>query len=162
MIISVNSRNPCLIKISWNKHEDKEITASNKVEERIILIRSQKVLIDRDLAALYGVETKNLNRQVKRNSKRFPPEFMFRLTSKEKNELVAKWHRFNSLKHSSVLPYAFTEHGAVMLASVLNSDKAVEASIYIVRAFVRLREILLTHKELAQKNEGAGTKDRNT
>ena len=129
----------------------KEIIATNQIEGIIILIRGQKVLIDRDLAELYGVETKNLNRQVKRNSKRFPPEFMFRLTSKEKKELVTKWHRFNSIKHSSVLPCAFTEHGVVMLASVLNSQSAVEASIFVVRAFVRLREILSTHKELAKK-----------
>jgi phage regulator Rha-like protein len=131
--------------------KEKVIIASNQIEEKIILLRGQKVLLDRDMAELYDVETKNLNRQVRRNSKRFPPEFVFRITSKEKKELVTKWHRFNSLKHSNTLPFAFTEHGAVMLASVLNSDKAVEASIYVVRAFVRLREILLTHKELAQK-----------
>ena len=129
----------------------KKLIVVESVEDKILLIRGQKVMLDRDLAELYGVETKNLNRQVKRNLERFPKEFMFQLTLEEKNELVTNWHRFNSLKHSSSLPYVFTEHGAVMLASVLNSVKAVEASIYVVRAFIRLREILLTHKELAVK-----------
>lgn len=81
------------------------------IEKRIFLIRDQKVMIDRDLAELYGVETKHLNRQVKRNIDRFPDEFMFQLTTIEKDELVTNWHRFNSLKHSSSLQYAFTEHG---------------------------------------------------
>ena len=121
------------------------------IEDKILFIRGQKVMIDRDLAELYGVTTKRLNEQVKRNKERFPIDFMFKLTAKEKSELVANCDRFNSLKHSTSLPFAFTEHGAVMLASVLNSKRAVEASIYVVRAFIRLREILLTHKELAIK-----------
>jgi len=108
-------------------------------------------MLDRDLAELYGVETKNLNRQVKRNPERFPSEFMFQLTLSEKEELVTNWHRFNSLKHSTVLPFAFTEYGALMLAPVLNSPRAIEAGIFVVRAFVHLKEMLLTHKELAQK-----------
>jgi len=121
------------------------------IENKILLIRGKRVMLDRDLAELYGVETKNLNRQVKRNIARFPIEFMFRLTKEEKSELVTNWHRFNSLKHSSYLPYAFTEHGAVMLASVLNSPKAVETSILVVRAFIKLREILLANNKLAEK-----------
>ena len=121
------------------------------IENKIFLIRGQKVMIDRDLAELYGVATKRLNEQVKRNRERFPVDFMFQLTIGEKSELVANCDRFNSLKHSTSLPYAFTEHGAIMLASILNSQRAVEASVYVVRAFVRLREILSTHKELAQK-----------
>ncbi len=108
-------------------------------------------MIDRDLAELYDVETKHLNRQVKRNKERFPGEFMFKLTKKERNELVTNWHRFDTLKHTSVLPYAFTEHGVAMLASVLKSDRAVKMSIMIVKAFVRLREFLGTQKELAKK-----------
>jgi len=108
-------------------------------------------MIDRDLAELYAVETKYLNRQVRRNKERFPSEFMFRLTRKERNELVTNWHRFDTLKHSSVLPYAFTEHGVAMLASVLKSDRAVKMSIMIVKAFVRLREFLATQRELAKK-----------
>jgi len=128
-----------------------EIVGLEAVESKIFLIRGQRVMIDRDLADLYDVETKNLNRQVKRNIERFSREFMFQLTKEEKKELVTNWHRFNSLKHSTSLPYVFTEHGAVMLASVLNSKTAIETSIFIVKAFVRLREILSTHRELAQK-----------
>ncbi|MCK9426516.1 MAG: ORF6N domain-containing protein [Ignavibacteriaceae bacterium] len=128
-----------------------ELAPTERIENKILLIRGQRVMLDRDLAELYGVETKNLNRQVKRNPERFPSEFMFQLTLSEKNELVTDWHRFNSLKHSTVLPFAFTEYGALMLASVLNSPRAIEAGIYVVRAFVHLKEILLTHKELAQK-----------
>jgi phage regulator Rha-like protein len=121
------------------------------IEQKIFLIREQKVMIDRDLAELYGVETKYLNRQVKRNLERFPEEFMFQLTVSEKDELVTNWHRFGPLKHSSALPYAFTEHGVSMLASVLNSDRAVKISINIIKTFVKLREIISTHKELAHK-----------
>ena len=111
------------------------------IESKILLIRGKKVMLDRDLAELYGVETKNLNRQVKRNKERFPVEFMFQLTKEEKNELVTNWHRFNSLKHSTSLPHAFTEHGTVMLASVLNSQRAIETSILVVQAFIKLREL---------------------
>ncbi len=121
------------------------------VEKRIFVIRGQKVMVDRDLAGLYGVETKYLNRQVKRNLERFPAEFMFRLTHKEKNELVTNCHRFNSIKHSSVLPYAFTEHGVAMLASVLKSEKAIKISIHIVKTFIKLREVIWSHKKLAGK-----------
>ena len=121
------------------------------IEQRIFLIRGKKVMIDRDLAELYDVETKYLNRQVKRNKERFPEEFMFQLMPDEKAELVTNWHRFGSMKHSSVLPYAFTEHGVAMLASVLNSDTAVKISIIIIKTFVKLREVLSTHKELAYK-----------
>lgn len=85
------------------------------IEQRIFLIRNQKVMIDRDLAELYGVETKHLNRQVKRNIQRFPEEFMFQLAPNEKDQLVTICHRFRSMKHSSALPYAFTEHGAIMV-----------------------------------------------
>lgn len=121
------------------------------VENKILLIRGQRVMIDRDLARLYGVSTKVLNQAVKRNIDRFPYDFMFILTKDEKNELVTNCDRFNSLKHSTSLPCAFTEHGALMLASVLNSPKAVETSIFVVRAFIRLRQILAAHKELAER-----------
>ncbi|HVN48020.1 MAG TPA: ORF6N domain-containing protein [Bacteroidota bacterium] len=123
----------------------------NYVEERIFIIRGLKVMLDRDLADLYGVETKYLNRQVKRNRDRFPHEFVFQLTKSERNELVTNWHRFESLKHSSTLPYAFSEHGVAMLATVIKSPRAVKMSIVIVKAFVRLRDILSSHKELAEK-----------
>ncbi|MFA5803523.1 MAG: ORF6N domain-containing protein [Melioribacteraceae bacterium] len=128
-----------------------EILPTERIENKILLIRGQKVMLDRDLAELYGVPTKVLNQAVKRNNERFPTDFMFVLTKSEKDELVTNCDRFNSLKHSTVLPYAFTEYGALMLASVLNSPRAIEAGIYVVRAFVHLKEILLTHKELAQK-----------
>ena len=121
------------------------------IEQRIFILRGHKVMIDRDLAELYDVETKYLNRQVKRNVSRFPEEFMFQLTEKEKNELVTNWHRFDSLKHSVSLPYAFTEHGVAMLASVLNSDRAVKISIHIIKTFVKLREWVTAHKALAHK-----------
>ena len=129
----------------------KRLVPYEVVEQKIFLIRGKRVMIDRDLAELYGVETKYLNRQVKRNKGRFPDEFMFQLAPVEKDELVTNWHRFQSLKHSSILPYAFTEHGVAMLASVLNSERAVKISIVIIKAFVKLREILSTHKELAHK-----------
>ena len=108
-------------------------------------------MIDRDLAALYAVETKYLNRQVKRNLVRFPEEFMFQLNRNEKNELVTNWHRFASLKHSNLLPYAFNEYGVAMLASVLKSERAVKISIFIIKTFVRLRQGLASHKKLTQK-----------
>jgi phage regulator Rha-like protein len=129
----------------------KELIPQERVEQRIFLIRRHKVMIDRDLAELYGVKTKYLNQQVRRNIKRFPQEFMFPLTEGERDELVAICNRFKTMKHSSVLPSAFTEHGVVMLASVLKSERAVKISIIIVKTFVKLREIISTHKELAYK-----------
>ena len=121
------------------------------VEQRIFLMRGRRVMVDRDLAELYGVETKYLNRQVKRNIQRFPAEFMFQLTKQEKDELVPICHRFKTMKHSGVLPYVFTEHGVAMLASVLNSERAIKISINIIKVFVKLREVLSSHKELAHK-----------
>lgn len=131
--------------------QSQSITPAEKIESRILLVRGQKVMLDSDLAGLYQVSTKRLNEQVKRNRDRFPADFMFRLTAEEKAEVVANCDHLKKLKFSPALPYAFTEHGAVMLASVLNSPTAVEASIQVVRAFIRLREILATHKELAKK-----------
>jgi hypothetical protein len=113
--------------------------------------RRQKVMMDSDLAQLYGVSTKRLNEQVKRNRKRFPADFMFQLSEQEKSEVVANCDHLHNLRFSPVLPHAFTEHGAIMLASVLNSRRAVDVSIYVVRAFVNLRETLAKHKTLAQK-----------
>lgn len=122
-----------------------------RVEHQILVIRRQKVLLDTDLATLYGVSTKRLNEQVKRNQGRFPKDFMFRLTQREKDEVVANCDHLRHLKFSTMLPRAFTEHGAVMLASVLNSPRAVEVSIYVVRAFVKLRKALALHGRLARK-----------
>jgi len=123
------------------------------VERRILLIRGQKVLLDSDLADLYGVETKRLNEAVKRNSERFPTDFMFKLTEEESQSLRSQFATLETSrgKHKKYLPYVFTEYGALMLANTLKSERAVQASIAIVRAFVQLRETLTTNKELAKK-----------
>ena len=123
------------------------------VESKILLIRTKKVMIDKDIAELYGVSTKRLNEQVKRNAKRFPEDFMFQLTTKEKAEVVAKCDHLKNLKYSPNLPYVFTEYGAVMLASVLNSERSIEVNIQIVRIFTKLRELVLTHKDILLKLE---------
>ena len=121
------------------------------IEQRILLIRGQKVLLDKDLAELYEVTTKVLNQAVKRNIKRFPEDFMFKLSKSESNELVTKCDRFKTLKHSTVTPYAFTEQGVAMLSSVLKSERAVLVNIAIMRAFVRLRKMLVSNAVLARK-----------
>ncbi len=108
-------------------------------------------MLDADLAGLYGTTTKRLNEQVKRNHRRFPEDFMFQLSKKEKAEVVAICDHLAKLKFSPVLPNAFTEHGAIMVASVLNTKRAIQVSVFVVRAFVKLREMLATHKELAHK-----------
>ena len=123
------------------------------VENRILLVRGHRVMLDADLAEVYGVTTKRLNEQVKRNRKRFPSKYMFQLTPREKAEVVASCDHLTRLRFSHAQPYAFTEHGAIMLASVLNSMTAIKASIAVVDAFVRLRELLSTHKDLARKLE---------
>lgn len=120
---------------------------------KILHIRGKKVMIDRDLAELYGVTTKRLNEQVKRNTKRFPEDFMFQLNVEEKEQVVAKCDHLKTLKYSPVLPYVFTEYGAVMLASVLNSERAIEVNIQIVRIFTRMREMLTTNQEILLKLE---------
>ena len=127
------------------------VIPSEMMQKSILLIRGQKVILDRDLAKLYEVETKYLNRQVRRNRERFPPNFMFQVTRNEKKELVTNWHQFELLKHSYRLPYAFTEHGIAMLASVLNSEKAVKISILIINTFIQLRLWISAHKELTEK-----------
>ena len=108
-------------------------------------------MLDADLAELYGVTTKRLNEQVKRNCGRFPKDFMLQLTQEEKAEVVANCDHLGRLKFSPVLPNAFTEHGAIMVASVLNTQRAIEVSVFVVRAFVKLRGVLTSHKELAYK-----------
>ena len=120
---------------------------------KILHIRGKKVMIDRDLAELYGVTTKRLNEQVKRNTKRFPEDFMFQLNVEEKEQVVAKCDHLKTLKYSPVLPYVFTEYGAVMLASLLNSERAIEVNIQIVRIFTRMREMLTTNQEILLKLE---------
>lgn len=121
------------------------------VERRIFLIRGEKVILDADLAAFYGVPTKRLNEQVKRNKGRFPADFMFDLTAVERAEVVANCDHLSKLRYSSALPCAFTEHGAIMAASVLNSQQAVAMSVFVVRAFVKLRQAVLHHAELGRR-----------
>ncbi|MBF0107213.1 MAG: ORF6N domain-containing protein [Deltaproteobacteria bacterium] len=122
-----------------------------QVERSIFLIRGEKVILDSELATLYGVKTKVLNQAIKRNKHRFPEDFIFRLTKPEKDELVTICDRFNKLKHSISLPYAFTEYGAIMAATVLNTKLAIEVSVFVIRAFVKLRETLTAHKQIARK-----------
>jgi hypothetical protein len=122
-----------------------------QIEQRILLIRGQRVMLDADLAMLYGVPTRVLNQAVRRNLKRFPKDFMFKLTQPEKNEVITICDHLKNLKYAKALPNAFTEHGAIMAASVLNTERAVQISVFVVRAFVKLREMLSTHKELAHK-----------
>ena len=122
-----------------------------RIQQGILLIRGKRVMLDADLAELYGVSTKRLNEQVKRNRDRFPEDFMFRLTATEKTEVVAKCDHLAKLKYSPTYPYAFTEHGAIMLAAVLSTPRPIEVSVLVVRAFVRLREILARHRSLASK-----------
>lgn len=117
---------------------------------RIQVIRGQRILLDADLAQLYEVETKRFNEQIKRNPKRFPHDFMFRLTEEEFESLRSQ-NATSNRGGRRYLPLAFTEHGAIMAASVLNSDRAVEMSVYVVRAFVQLRAVLLDHQVLADK-----------
>ncbi len=128
---------------------EKNIVPNQAIESKIFLIRGRKVMVDRDLAELYEVETKYLNRQVRRNLERFPEEFMFQLNQEESAELVTNCHRFKTMKHSSVFPLAFTEHGVAMLASVLKSKRAIKISIHIINTFVNLRRWTATHQKLA-------------
>jgi hypothetical protein len=108
-------------------------------------------MLDADLAELYGTSTKRLNEQVKRNRGRFPSDFLFQLTAEEKAEVVAICDHLVGLKFSPALPHAFTEHGAIMAASVLNTPRAMDMSVYVVRTFIKLRAMLVMHQELAQK-----------
>ena len=128
------------------------------VESRILLIRGEKVIIDADLAEFYKVPTKRLNEQVKRNKTKFPPDFIFQLTKEEKALVIGACPHLEKLKHTRSFPYAFTEYGAIMAATVLNSKQAIEMSIFIVRAFVKLREVITDHKEIARKMQALENK----
>jgi len=122
------------------------------VESRILVLREQKVILDADLAELYGVPVKRLNEQVKRNQERFPADFMFRLSPEESESLRSQSETSKTGRGGRrYAPYTFTEHGAIMAATVLNSERAVEMSVFVVRAFVRLREMLATNQQLASK-----------
>ena len=134
------------------------------IASRIVVVREQRVMVDADLALLYGVTTKQLNQQVKRNQSRFPADLAFRLRAVEKDEVVTNCDHLRRLKYSPTMPLVFTEHGALMAASVLNSPRAVEVGLFVVRAFVRMREVLASHKELGKRLEElerkVGTHDR--
>ncbi len=121
------------------------------IEPLIIDLRGLRVILDADLAGIYGVPTKRLNEQVKRNADRFPEDFMFRLTEAEKAEVVANCDHLQNLKFSPQLPAAFTEHGALMAAMVLNSPEAVAMSVFVVRAFVQMRERLAANAEILKR-----------
>ena len=127
--------------------------APEQIASAILVLRGQRVLLDAELAALYGVTTKRLNEQVKRNAARFPADFIFRLTSAETVALNRSQNATGSQKHRDprFAPYAFTEHGAIMVATILSSPRAVEMSVYVVRAFVQLREMLASNRELARR-----------
>lgn len=133
--------------------QNKDIIPEEKVMSKIFLLRDQRVMLDRDLAELYDVKGFRLREQVKRNSDRFPENFMFQLTEDEVNLMVSQ----NAIPSKQVLggslPYAFTEHGVLMLANVLRSERAVQMSIKIIEIFVKMREMLLTHKDLLLKIE---------
>ena len=127
------------------------LVTQDYIERKIFLLRGKKVMLDFDLAQLYGVETKQLKRAVKRNINRFPQDFMMELTGTEYSSLRRHFGTLEKGQHAKYLPYVFTEQGVAMLSSVLRSQRAIQVNIAIMRAFVRLREILSTHKRLAKK-----------
>jgi hypothetical protein len=127
------------------------MTPVRSVAALILNLRGQKVLLDADLASIYGVPTKRLNEQVKRNEARFPGDFVFQLDSDEKAGVVENCDHLSRLKYSKSLPYAFTEHGALMAANVLNSPEAVRMSVHVVRAFIKQRELISEQAEILKK-----------
>lgn len=126
-------------------------TSVGSIEEKIRDVRGQRVVLDSDLARLYGVETRALNQAVRRNADRFPSDFVYRLTPGEREKIAAACDDLAALRFSSNPPYAFTEHGALMAAAVLHSPQAIEMSVFAARAFVRLRSIYASHTELARR-----------
>lgn len=145
-----------------SKKQPDQVVLVDRIAPYVLMIRGQRVMLDADLASLYGVTTKRLNEQVKRNQTRFPDDFLFQLTVEEAKELPllepsdglrSQIATSSPGRHGGrrYRPYAFTEHGAIMAASVLNTPRAIEVSVYVVRAFVKLRELLSTHKEMAGK-----------
>ena len=134
-----------------NRFPNNEVIVATPIESRIMSIRGSQIMIDRDLAELYGVKTRVLNQAVKRNMERFPERFRFQLTKEEMNELVTNCDRFNSLKHSTARSYAFTEQGVAMLSTVLRSETAIRVSIRIMDAFVAMRRFMTTNAEVFQR-----------
>lgn len=133
--------------------DQNNMVVAEVISARILTTRGQKVLLDSDLAELYGVETKRLNEQVRRNGTRFPDDFMFQLSDDEYTALRSQIATLKTGRgqHRKYMPYAFTEHGAIMAAMVLNSPRAVEVSVFVVRAFVQLRQLAVTHQDLAKR-----------
>ena len=129
----------------------KPILSAEMIERKIFLISGQKVMLDSDLAELYGVEVKQLKRQVRRNIDRFPTDFMFQLSKDDYGSLRCHFGTLKRGEHSKYMPYVFTEQGVAMLSSILNSKKAVQVNIQIMRAFVKLREMIASHKDLARR-----------
>ncbi len=129
----------------------KSLVPLEVIEQKILLIKGQKVMLDSDLAALYGVTTKRLNEQVRRNLKRFPADFMYQLSREEFESLKSHFATSSSWGGRRTRPFVFTEQGISMLSSILNSDRAIEVNIQIMRTFVKLREIMLSHKDLTKK-----------
>jgi phage regulator Rha-like protein len=144
--------------------KDSSMIPVERIEKTIYVIRGEKVMLDSDLAKLYGVTTKRLNEQIKRNRRRFPEDFMFQLTSDEAKSTQSSRSQIATLKRGQnikYLPYAFTEHGSIMAANVLNSERAIQASVQVVRAFVRLRHMLTSNTALSRKlNELESKYDR--
>jgi hypothetical protein len=122
-----------------------------RIQQKVLFIRGQRVMIDADLGALYGVATRALNQAVRRNARRFPVDFVFQLTHTEKAEVITLCDHLQNLKYSPSRPLVFTEHGAIMAASMLNTPRAIEVSVHVVRAFVKLREILASNRELSHR-----------
>jgi len=133
--------------------DKKALVPAEAIVTKILFLRGEKVLLDRDLAGLYGVETRVLKQAVRRNIKRFPEDFMFELTEDENRALRSQSVILKRGQHSKYLPFAFTEQGVAMLSSVLNSDRAIEVNIAIMRAFVQLRKMISSNEELARKLE---------
>jgi len=132
----------------------KSIISQEIIETKILVIRGKKVMLDRDLARLYGVPTGRLNEQVKRNFKRFPDDFIFQLSKEEMTNWISQFAISNSIKMGlRKRPYAFTENGVAMLSSVLNSERAIEVNIRIMRVFTKIREIMIRHQDLQKKIE---------
>lgn len=131
--------------------KNSKITLTEPIENKILLLREQRVILDFHLAELYGVSTKVLNQAVKRNIERFPPDFMFQLNFKEARDSKSQFMILEKGMNVKYLPYAFTEHGAIMAATILNSPLAIKASIYVVRAFVKIKYMLGSYRELSQK-----------
>ena len=138
-----------LRKINFMKNQNNLMIPDEIIMSKIYFIRGQKVMMDRDLAELYGVETRRLKEQVKRNTSRFPTDFMFELSKEELEEWRKQFGSSNSeIMGLRIPPFAFTEHGVLMLASVLNSERAVQVNIQIIRIFTKMRQLLLTHKDI--------------